>query len=319
MTTAPRRYLALVAALALIATLPGCDKNRTESIKLVNDGIRAANAGNAESAYGYFTRAARVDPENHRAFYEAALVDIYDKNRHDAGMARLETAEKLAPHDRDVLFQLGRTHVVDGRPEIGLRYLTRAVAEDPNYAGAHYFQAVALEATGKYDDADKAFREAIACDPTYVPAFRDLGLMYEQFDALDAARAVYEEGLRVNGEDADLLNNLGLLAMQEGRTKDGIALFERAKARSESPDTVFNLAFAYVQDGNVRDAYRNLGEYINAADPTAAEQIKVAHMLRSAMLEELRRRKDEKLEQELKQQDGVAPPADGAAPDSAAP
>jgi len=311
MRTTLRRPFLIVASLALVAALPGCDKSRVESIKLVNSGIQAANAGNADSAYGYFTRAARIDPENHRAYYEAALIDLYDKGREEEGLARLETAEKLAPHDRDVLFQLGRTHVVDGRADVGLRYLTRALTEDPNYAGAHYFQGVALRQLGRFDDADKAFREAIACDPTYVPAFRDLGMMYEQFDALDAARAVYIEGLKYNDEDPDLLNNLGLLAMQEGKTKEGIAYFERAVGRSSDSLTVFNLAFAYVADGNVRQAYRRLGEYINAADPTAGEQIKVAHMLRTAMLEELKRQKEEKLEQELRGQDDVKAPTEG--------
>jgi|GEM_PF-1387715 len=307
MTTPLRRYTVLVASLALVATLPGCDKNRTESIKLVNAGIQAANAGNPESAYGYFTRAARIDPENHRAYYEAALVDLYDKGQHDEGLARLETAEKLAPRDRDVLFQLGRTHVVDGHPDVGLRYLKRALTEDPNYAGAYYYQGVALRQLGRFDGADKAFREAIACDPTYVQAFRDLGLMYEQFDAFDAARAVYEAGLEQNEEDPELLNNLGLLAMQEGKTKEGIAFFERAVGRTEAPLPVFNLAFAFVEDGNVRQAYRRLGEYINAAEATDAEQIKVAHMLRTAMLEELKRQKNEELEQELRAQDDVPP------------
>ncbi|TNF30044.1 MAG: tetratricopeptide repeat protein [Deltaproteobacteria bacterium] len=317
MRTTLRRPFLIVASLALVAALPGCDKNRVESIKLVNSGIQAANAGSADSAYGYFTRAARIDPENHRAYYEAALIDLYDKGRQEEGLARLETAEKLAPHDRDVLFQLGRTHVVNGDAEAGVRYLTRALSEDKNYAGAYYFKGVALRQLGRYDEADKAFREALACDPTYVPAFRDLGMMYEQFDAFDAARAVYLEGLKYNEEDPDLLNNLGLLAMQEGNVKEGITYFDRAVGRSSSSLTVFNLAFAYVADGNVRQAYRRLGEYINAADPTAGEQIKVAHMLRSAMLEELRRQKEEKLEQELRGQDDVKAPTEGKTDDVA--
>lgn len=313
MTAPLRRLLCALALLAASAPTSGCDKNRAESIKLVNEGIRAVNAGSPEAAYGYFVRATRIDPENHRAYYEAALVDLYDKGRHDEGLGRLETAEKLAPHDRDVLFQIGRTHVVDGQREQGLRYLERAIAEDPNYGSAWYYKGVALSGLGRYAEADLAFREAIAINPHDVTAFRELGLLYEQFDAFDASKGVYDEGLRLNPDDPDLLNNLGALAIEQGQVKDAIALFERAKARGQGrQDLVFNLAFAYVADNNIREAYRNLGEYINSADPTAAEQIRIANMIRSAMLERLQEEKDKREEERERAEQGQAAPPGGA-------
>lgn len=281
--------LVLMAALSL--SLLGCDRDRSEGIKLVNAGIAAANAGASEVAYANFMRATRIDPDNHRAYYEAALIDLYDKaDGRERGLTLLETAEKLEPRDRDVLFQLGRTLVLGGEVDRGLRYLDRTIEADPNYAPAWYYRAVGQVATGRFEEADRAFREAIAIDPMYAPAYRDLGDLYEQFDATDAARAIYLEGVRHVGDDPDLLNPLGLLAMDSGQAQEAVELFDRAVARGGlRQDSIFNLAFAYVEVGNARAAYRRLGEYVNNADPTEAENIRVAMLLRSAMQEEIER------------------------------
>ncbi len=279
----------VVVSLALLLASGGCDKNRAEGIKLVNSGIRVLNAGDREASYSYFVRATRIDPDNHRAYYEMALIDLYDKaDAQEKGISNLEVAEKLQPKDRDVLYQLGRAYVAKGERDRGVRYLERALAQDPNYAPSWYHKAVGLQGLERFEEADKAYREAIACDPMYTQAYRDLGEMYEQFDAHDTAAAVYEEGLRHLETDADLLNGLGLLAMRKGDTKAAIAHFDRAKSVSASRyDVVFNLAFAYVEAGDTREAYRNLGEFINATEATDAEYIKVAAIMRTAMLEQL--------------------------------
>ena len=52
-------------------------------------------------------------------------------------------------------------------------------------------------------------------------------------------------------------------------------------------ELVVNLAFAFVAANDVRSAFRYLGEYINSASADNAETVKVAHLLRNAMLEEL--------------------------------
>ncbi len=292
------RIGAAVAALALLLGAPGCDKNQAEGIKLVNSGVRALNAGDREAAYSHFMRATRIDPSNHRAYYEMALIDLYDKaDARAKGVSNLEVADRLQPRDRDVLYQLGRAHLEDGEAERALSYLDRAVAEDPNYAPAWYHKAVALQAIERFVEADKAYREAIACDHRYAPAYRDLGEMYEQFDAFEAAQAVYEEGIKHVESDTDMLNALGLLAMRKHDLDDAIRYFERAKgASSGRPDAVFNLAFAYVESGDAREAYRNLGEFINATDASEGEYIKVAAIMRTAVLDELRRAKRDKEE-----------------------
>lgn len=306
-----------VAALALSSV--GCAKERAESIKLINEAIQKEELGNTEVAYALYARAVAIDPTNHRAHYQMALIDLYDKKQPDKARDRLLEAEKLVADDRDVLYQLGRYHLslegdvatpgsaAPGAPagsapadaatnlDKALGFLDRALAADPNYAPAMYWKGYALLAKDDGPGADKALRAAIALDPKYAPAWRDLGELYERFDQPVAATEVYKRGLEFADDTSELLNALGNIDMQEGRPKDAIVRFEAAMQKNAGRnDFVFNLAMAFVAADDTKNAFRFLGEYINRSDADHAENVKVAHMLRATMLERLEKEKAEK-------------------------
>jgi len=293
------RVVALCFALALTSSglFSGCDKERAESIKLINEAVQKQNLGNIEVAYALFARAIAIDPTNHRAHYEMALIDLYDKKQTDKGRDRLLEAEKLVADDRDVLYQLGRYYIENEKPDAdkALSYLDRALAADPNYAPAMYWKGYALMSKDDGPGADKALREAIALDPKYAPAWRDLGELYERFDQLAAASEVYKRGLEFADDTTEILNALGHLAMNDGRPKDAIIHFEKAMQQNgQRDDVVFNLAMAFVAADDVRNAFRFLGDYINRADGKNPENVKVANLLRNNMLERLEKEKREK-------------------------
>jgi Flp pilus assembly protein TadD len=301
------RVVALALGLGL--ALAGCKKERKESIELINEALAQEQAQSLSLAYSNYMRAATIDPGNHRAFFHMALVEILDRNEGEKGLAHLLEAEKLAPDDRDVVYHIGRYHAVQPKPDIekALASLDKALQLDPNYAPAHYHRGVMLLAREDFRGADTAFREAIACDPTYGAAYRDLGLLYEQFDHDEAAMRVYEAGAQHAVDKVDVLNNLGLLLMRAGRTADAVNAFEKAlQFAAARPDTIFNLAFAHVENGNPRQAFQYLAEFINRADLSQGEHLKVARLLKDAMEREID--KQRAIEQEKK---ALQDPADG--------
>lgn len=293
------RPLAILLALPLMSIpMSGCDKDRAEGIKLLNDGVKAEEFGDREIAYALYVRANGIDPTNHRALFQMALIEMYDRDQPEKAEQHLLEAEKIQPEDRDVLYQLGRYYATRPKPDAdkALSYLDRALAEDPNYAPAMYHKGAMLAAKEDAKGADKAFREAIAMDPTYSPAWRDLGELYERYDQQQVAAQLYERGLEYADDLTDLYNNLGTLKMQEDKPKDAILLFDKAVQQGGNrTDIIFNLAFAYVASDNVRSAFRYLGEFINSSGDGDAENVKVAHLLRNAMLEELQKERIEKM------------------------
>jgi Tfp pilus assembly protein PilF len=289
-----RHLAASFAIAALLATTPACNKERTESINLINEALDHEARGSIELAYSNYMRAATIDPANHRAFFHMAQIELYDRAEPDKGLANLAKAAELAPDDRDVLYHLGRYYATLDKPDTdkALGWLDAALKIDPNHAPTHYFRGLALLARDDFRGADLAFREAIACDPTYGMAYRDLGLLYERFDADEAAMRVYEAGAQQAADKTDVLNNFGLLLMRAGRVKDAVATFDKAlRAGGARHDTVFNLAFAHMENDEPRAAFQYLAEFVNRADVSQGEHIKVAILLKDAMEREIERRR----------------------------
>lgn len=291
---------ALVLLASSLPSVAACNKERAEGIKLLNDGVTREELGDREIAYALYVRANGIDPTNHRALFQMALIELYDRKQPDKGVEHLLAAEQIEPTDRDVLYQLGRYYATQDKPDIAkaLGYLDRALTEDPNYAPALYYKGVMLAAKDDAKGADKAFRDAIACDPKYAPAWRDLGDLYERYDQPEAATKVYLLALEYADDLGDIYNALGTLKMDEQKPRDAITYFDKAVQQGgDRTDIIFNLASAYVAANDVKSAFRYLGEYINRTDPANAENIKVAHMLRNQMLEELEKQKAKEEEQ----------------------
>lgn len=103
-----RHFSWAVTLLLGAAALGACNKERGESIKLVNEGILSERSGGHQMAYAKYWRANSIDPTNPRALFLMAVIELYDLKQPEKGLEHLITAEKLAPTDRDILFHLGR-------------------------------------------------------------------------------------------------------------------------------------------------------------------------------------------------------------------
>ncbi|MCB9729481.1 MAG: tetratricopeptide repeat protein [Deltaproteobacteria bacterium] len=293
--------LALGAAAAMSLALSGCDKAKTDAIALVNQGVAALERGDVGTAQSNFARATRLDPENATAHYQLGLVLRYHREEPAEALKHFQTAEQLSPDDPDVLYQIGRLQTSEGQAESGLTYLNRAIEADPNMEPAWYFKGEALKALGRLQDADAAWREAIAIQPQDARPFLALAAMYEAHDADDAARAVYEAGLRHNGGNADLLNSLGVLELRRNQNDAAIKHLNDALSRDGSrTDALFNLSFAFAQAGKTKEAIQHLGAYVTHADPlTEKGNLRVARGLHEALvLDQERARREERQRQE---------------------
>jgi Flp pilus assembly protein TadD len=94
---------------------------------------------------------------------------------------------------------------------------------------------------GRYDDAERALRSAIALAPRYVPAYANLADLRRAQGRDADAEAVLREGLAAVPDDASLHHALGLALVRLRRMPE--ALRELARAAALAPD---DARFAYV-------------------------------------------------------------------------
>ena len=136
----------------------------------------------------------------------------------------------------------------------------RRVVSDAR-AEAHYYSNVAVERmeAGESVAALLNFRLAIAADATFVPAWINLGALYQRAGYSDWAEAAWRQALTVDGREAVAMSNLERLYRAQGRTAEALEFRRQIERyREQNPYFRYQLAQAAYQQQNYRDAIAHL-------------------------------------------------------------
>lgn len=149
-------------------------------------------------------------------------------------LASAAPAAGQVTNDPEVRFNMGLTHLREGRIDMALEDIQQAVRADGKNP---YFQkgyGQVLAAKGRFDDAIKAFRRALELNPFYVDVRNDLGV------ALLAA-GQREEGRRelmtvfndpTNPTPERTAYNIGWSLYEERRYDEALTWYQTSLARS---------------------------------------------------------------------------------------
>ncbi|HVN35167.1 MAG TPA: tetratricopeptide repeat protein [Casimicrobiaceae bacterium] len=137
-----------------------------------------------------------------------------------------------------------------------------APAASPAPTGDEWFRrAMSLEEEDP-EASCNAYRQAIAVDPKYGPAYTNLGRMLHQQGRLREAESIYRLGLARCGADSVSLFNLGVLLEDSNRSAEAAGLYRKAlEASPEMADAHYNLALLCEAKGMRREALRHLSAY----------------------------------------------------------
>jgi TolB-like protein/class 3 adenylate cyclase/tetratricopeptide (TPR) repeat protein len=108
--------------------------------------------------------ALQLDPELARAHLAQAQLYRFELRFEDAEREYLRAAE-LAPNDAGVIRELGVTQSERGHIGPALSTIDRAVELDPLSRNAHFSRGLLLDLTGRFAEAELAFRRAIEVEP----------------------------------------------------------------------------------------------------------------------------------------------------------
>jgi predicted O-linked N-acetylglucosamine transferase (SPINDLY family) len=132
-------------------------------------GLALHAEGRHADAAGIFDNALRQPDAGPamRIALAAALLDAGDAPR---ALAEAERAARECPSDAQAAFVLGNVRAALGRHADAAEAFAAATAIDPGFAQAHHNRALALDETGRTDDAIAACDAALAADPALLPA-----------------------------------------------------------------------------------------------------------------------------------------------------
>jgi tetratricopeptide (TPR) repeat protein len=138
------------------------------------------------------------------------------------------------------------------------REFRRAIELRPSYADAYFSYSRFLASRRRLDEAIAQLGRAIELDPLSLPVQANLALLHYFAGRYDEAETRLRAVLRNDSTDVTAVWGLALVAEQEGRPRDAIALLQPISAASNNRKA--SLGHAYAIAGRTADARKVLAD-----------------------------------------------------------
>jgi Flp pilus assembly protein TadD len=126
---------------------------------------------------------------------------------------------------------------------------------------------VRAEREGRFEDAARAYRSALARDDRHPEVYFNLGNALYALGELDEAQQRFERAVELAPDYVEAWNNLGILLGEMERPDEAIRAYRRALGLAPGyPDALYNLAETLVLRGDLAEARELWLAYLRA-DP----------------------------------------------------
>jgi tetratricopeptide (TPR) repeat protein len=177
-----------------------------------------------------------VAPEDPQALKEHAFFQLFRQLDKPGARATFEQLRRLDPEDDEVLRALVALYTDARQWPQAIEAAEALVPLSANRAEALDTQAEVLLAAGQLDRAEGAFREALAVDRGFAPAYSGIASVKLYQGHWDAATAEVKQGLASVEEAVErdtLTALLGWIQVAAGRPEEGRATLEQGLASRE--------------------------------------------------------------------------------------
>lgn len=207
-----------------------------------------------DSATAVSERALLLDGALPEAHVTLGRVDT-ERGRNGSALAHFRHALREKPSSLPARRGVAKALEAAGREEAAEAAYRDIVEREPAYSGGFVDLGIFLIRQGRYDEAADAFREAVALAPNNAVAHRNRGAAHFLMGDLDAATNAFEHALRV-APDYATHTNLGTVLVARGRYADAADAFADALALQDADHRVWSsLAEALYWSGR-RDSAR---------------------------------------------------------------
>jgi tetratricopeptide (TPR) repeat protein len=211
-----------------------------------------------------FRRAWRLDPADVRGLTGIAASDLARKTPDKAISLLHEEADK-APNRADLRLVLAKTAMRAEKYDIAIREFRKALAQTDTRSkerGDIYFDVgESYRRKGDLYGAIRVLQEARKTQFSHVGLVSELGLVLDKSCRKSETKEAYEAALKLDPDNAGVLNNLAYLLAETGGNLDD-ALSKAQRARELQPDldsALDTMGWIYLKKGIVDTAVRIFG------------------------------------------------------------
>jgi len=281
--------------LALLA--PPVAVDRATAMRTMNEGVDRLQHGDSAGAETALARATELDPGLSYAWLNLGHYYRKVERLEDAAMALragIPVAER--PVKAELQAQLGRVLLEQAsdamRPHAkrmaaaaaAVPELEAAVAAEPHRVRTLLRIARAHELLEAPEQADAAYRRAIAIDPSCSPAYVGLAMLYIDYGYPRVAVLVLQEDTKRNPEQVDAWIGLGRAYQALDDHVQSVEAFDKALTLDpDVPEAYFGLGMAHAELRHRKEAVAALERYLSIASSAAPEKLRAANNLLARM------------------------------------
>ncbi len=206
--------------------------NSTDLQALLVKSTMLLDEGRRDEALAPAERAVETHADSTAAFFTLGRVQAA-RNQTDAAIAAFKEALRLNPRATGAQIALARLHLATGHSAESVSFAEDAIRSDPGNADARLALARGLIARGDLARAETELGRLTAAYPRSAAVKVQNGVLLARRNNLTAARAAFEQALKLEPESAEALG--GLVALDLG-AKQPAAARDRVSERIKSPE-----------------------------------------------------------------------------------
>ncbi|MEO8596750.1 MAG: tetratricopeptide repeat protein [Candidatus Solibacter sp.] len=162
----------------------------------------------------------------------------------------------------DLLLRIGEVQRRTGDLPGAVESLSRASGIQPDSPVVTSTLAMVLEASGRTEEAIRAYRKGIQLDPENAIAMNNLALLLSEHGGdLDEALSLGRRAQRFLPLDPDVADTVGLICLKKHQSDEAIKAFGASIARDpDQPGVRYHMGLAYAQKGDRPAAIEQLNQ-----------------------------------------------------------
>lgn len=168
-------------------------------------------------------------------------------------------------------FQLGKALYSLQRWEEAAKAFQEAVFLDPRQGKAYFYLGSAYSEQNLWEEASYAYQQALELQPQDGETYRKLGEALGKQEKWAAAEQIYRQALIYAPKNGEIYNHLGKALAEQRKLEEAMAVFQQAREISPKNARIYeNLCYTYINSGQI-DTGLNWCRQAVEIDPNLSE------------------------------------------------
>lgn len=226
-------------------------------------GLADFRLGRLDAAAKALTEAQKLAPSDPDIAFDLGLVRMAQQ-RYEEAATQFESAAKDPERARAGLTHvlLGRAYQNSNRSELAVTQFQRALAVEPAVPLGHFHLGFAYESLGKNSQAAAEYEKELSRTRDNPEVFYQYGNVLSGMGDWNKALENLERALRLKPDHADAQYELGKCLLGLGRTAEAVTALQRAVVLApDSPNAEYQLARALQRAGDEAGAKQHLRRF----------------------------------------------------------